>query len=162
MSAEFDQYAVKQNIAYGIPPGIKVTDEQIIEAAKAADCHNFIMGLENQYDTRIGPGGNTLSKGQKQRICIARAIIRNPVILLLDEATSALDAAAEESVTIALEKAAEGRTCFLIAHRLSTVKNADVIAVMNKGKVIEAGNHDELMKLKGAYYKLVTANLDLS
>merc|ERR1719454_370883 len=124
-------------------------------------CPVFIMSQKYQYDTSVGAGGNTLSRGQKQRLCIARAVIRNPKILLLDEATSALDTAAEQVVTQALEEAARGRTCFLIAHRLSTVRNADIIAVMNKGVIIEAGNREELMELKGSYYKLVMANVKM-
>merc|ERR1719454_531503 len=125
-------------------------------------CPVFIMSQKYQYDTSVGAGGNMLSRGEKQRLCIARAIIRNPKILLLDEATSALDTAAEQIVTKALEAAAVGRTCLLIAHRLSTVRNANIIAVMNKGVIIEAGDHDALMEKQGAYYKLVTANTDLS
>merc|ERR1711879_387626 len=138
------------------------TDEDVYTAAKAANCHEFILSMKNGYESNVGTGGNLLSRGEKQRICIGRAIIRQPKVLLLDEATSALDVEAEKIVTEALEKAAEGRTCLLIAHRLSTVRNADIIAVMDAGVIMECGSHEELMQLNGKYYQLVMANADLS
>ena len=141
---------------------VDCTDEDIFTAAKAANCHEFITSMKNGYDTKVGTAGSLLSRGEKQRICIARAIIRQPKILLLDEATSALDVEAEKIVSEALEKAAKGRTCLLIAHRLSTVKNADIIAVMDAGIIMECGSHDELMQNQGKYYQLVMANADLS
>uniref|UniRef100_A0A8C8E479 Bile salt export pump n=1 Tax=Oryzias sinensis TaxID=183150 RepID=A0A8C8E479_9TELE len=116
----------------------------------------------SQYNTNVGSQGSQLSRGQKQRIAIARAIIRDPKILLLDEATSALDTESEKTVQEALDKAREGRTCIVIAHRLSTIQNSDIIAVMSRGILIEQGSHDQLMGLKGAYYKLVTTGAPIS
>lgn len=134
----------------------EVTEEQIIQAAKQANAHDFIMKLPEQYNTMLGERGALLSGGQKQRVCIARAIIRNPKILILDESTAALDAQSERIVQDALEKASEGRTTITIAHRLSTVKNADVISVIEKGTIVESGTHYELLaKENGAYKTLV-------
>lgn len=134
----------------------EVTDEEIIAAAKKANAHDFIMKLPEKYDTLLGERGALLSGGQKQRICIARALIRNPKILLLDESTSALDAQSERVVQDALEAASSGRTTVTIAHRLSTVKNADTISVIDQGTVAESGTHNELINIdNGAYRKLV-------
>jgi len=127
-----------------------------------ANCLPFVSKFRAKFDTFAGSKGGQLSGGQKQRVAIARAIIRNPKILLLDEATSALDTESEKIVQAALDRAREGRTCIVIAHRLSTIRSADKIAVVNKGQLVEAGTHDELMELKGAYYKLITMNVTLS
>jgi len=140
-----------------------VTQEDIVRASTIASLHDFIKDMPLGYDTPAGGGGgNQMSRGQKQRVAIARAIIRNPKILLLDEATSALDTESEKIVQAALDRAREGRTCIVIAHRLSTIRSADKIAVLNKGALVEAGTHDELMALEGAYHKLITMNVTLS
>ena len=144
---------LEENIAYG-GNSQDVTREQIINCAKKANIHNFISTLPLGYDTLVGGHGTQLSGGQKQRIAIARALLRNPPLLLLDEATSALDSESERVVQEALDTAGEGRTCVTIAHRLSTVRGADKIFVMNKGRVVESGAHEELLRNRGAYYKL--------
>nr|AEQ19307.1 p-glycoprotein [Brachionus orientalis]AEQ19309.1 p-glycoprotein [Brachionus orientalis] len=143
---------IKENIRFGKE---NVTDEEIIEAAKNANAHDFIMTLPDKYDTKVGDRGGQLSGGQKQRIAIARALVRNPKILLLDEATSALDNESESIVQAALDKARLGRTTIIVAHRLSTILNADVIFAFEDGKVKEYGTHTDLMSKKGLYYKLV-------
>ncbi|KAJ3285478.1 GTPase-activating protein [Borealophlyctis nickersoniae] len=145
--------SIKDNIWFGLPE--KPSDDLIIQAAKDANIHDFIVSLPNGYDTSLGGKGAQLSGGQKQRVAIARALIRKPKILLLDEATSALDATSEKVVQAALDAAAKGRTTIAIAHRLSTIKNADVIYVFKEGVVAEKGTHDELIALKGLYYQLV-------
>jgi ATP-binding cassette subfamily B (MDR/TAP) protein 1 len=135
-------------------------DEQkdlVIDAAKMANAHDFIMGLPEKYETNVGERGFLLSGGQKQRIAIARAMVSDPKILLLDEATSALDTKSEGVVQAALEVAAAGRTTISIAHRLSTIKDADNIVVMQEGRIIEQGNHDQLLEKQGAYFRLVEA-----
>ncbi|XP_023564485.1 multidrug resistance protein 1-like [Octodon degus] len=144
---------IAENIRYGRE---NVTMDEIEKAVKEANAYNFIMKLPHKFDTLVGERGAQLSGGQKQRIAIARALVRNPKILLLDEATSALDTESEAVVQVALDKAREGRTTIVIAHRLSTVRNADVIAGFEDGVIVERGNHDELMKERGVYYKLVT------
>ncbi|VDL66248.1 unnamed protein product [Nippostrongylus brasiliensis] len=141
------------NIVYGLPSG-SVSDEEIHDAARRANIHKFITELPDGYNTRAGEGGTQLSGGQKQRIAIARALIRNPKILLLDEATSALDTESEKLVQAALDKASEGRTCVIVAHRLSTIVNASCIAVVKDGNIVEKGTHQELMQAKGAYWAL--------
>ncbi|XP_075612846.1 bile salt export pump isoform X3 [Balearica regulorum gibbericeps] len=153
--------SIADNIKYGSNTK-DATMEKIIEAAQKAQLHDFVMSLPDKYKTNVGAQGSQLSRGQKQRIAIARAIIRDPKILLLDEATSALDTESEKTVQAALDKAREGRTCIVIAHRLSTIQNADIIAVMSQGLVIERGTHDELMAMEGAYYKLVTTGAPIS
>ncbi|XP_055974168.1 ATP-dependent translocase ABCB1 [Sorex fumeus] len=144
---------IAENIRYGRE---NVTMDEIEKAVKEANAYDFIMKLPNKFDTLVGERGAQLSGGQKQRIAIARALVRNPKILLLDEATSALDTESEAVVQAALDKAREGRTTIVIAHRLSTVRNADVIAGFENGVIVERGNHEELMKVEGIYYKLVT------
>jgi subfamily B ATP-binding cassette protein MsbA len=142
---------VAENIAFG---QTTVDLDKIIAAAKVANAHDFIMELENGYDTILGERGNKLSGGQKQRIAIARAVYKDPAILILDEATSALDTASEHLVQQALEKLMENRTSFVIAHRLSTVRNADEIIVLSKGAVVEKGKHTELLAQNNHYNKL--------
>lgn len=146
---------IRQNIAYG--GSEEVGESEITEAAKAANAHDFIAGLKDGYDTWCGDRGLQLSGGQKQRIAIARAILKNPAILLLDEATSALDSQSEKVVQEALERVMIGRTSVVVAHRLSTIQNCDVIAVLDKGKVMEKGTHSSLLAKgpTGAYYSLV-------
>ncbi|MCL6265550.1 ABC transporter ATP-binding protein [Flagellimonas myxillae] len=144
--------SVKKNIGLGKE---SATDEEIIAAAKVANAHDFILDLPDGYDTNIGDSGNKLSGGQKQRLSIARAVLKNPPIMILDEATSALDTESEKLVQEALEKMMQNRTSIVIAHRLSTIQNADTIVVLSKGKIIEQGTHEELMKSKKGYRKLV-------
>lgn len=144
----------KENIAYGKEGA---TDEEIIEAAKRADIHDYISSLPDGYDTQIGERGVKLSGGQKQRLSIARVFLKNPAILILDEATSALDNATEAIIQKALFKLCEGRTTLVVAHRLSTVRNADEIVVVNQGRIIEQGTHEELIAKNGAYKKLYDA-----
>lgn len=146
---------IRENIIYGT--GDNVDETEIIEAAKAANAHDFIAGLKDGYDTWCGDRGVQLSGGQKQRIAIARAILRNPGVLLLDEATSALDSQSEKIVQDALERVMINRTSVVVAHRLSTIQNCDMIAVLDKGKVVEKGTHSSLLAKgpKGAYYSLV-------
>uniref|UniRef100_G1RY85 ATP binding cassette subfamily B member 4 n=1 Tax=Nomascus leucogenys TaxID=61853 RepID=G1RY85_NOMLE len=143
---------IAENIRYGRG---NVTMDEIKKAVKEANAYEFIMKLPQKFDTLVGERGAQLSGGQKQRIAIARALVRNPKILLLDEATSALDTESEAEVQAALDKAREGRTTIVIAHRLSTVRNADVIAGFEDGVIVEQGSHSELMKKEGVYFKLV-------
>lgn len=153
--------SIMDNIKYGDNTK-EISVEKVIAAAKQAQLHDFIMSLPEKYETNVGTQGSQLSRGEKQRIAIARAIVRDPKILLLDEATSALDTESEKTVQIALDKAREGRTCIVIAHRLSTIQNSDIIAVMSQGVVIEKGTHEKLMAQKGAYYKLVITGAPIS
>ena len=147
---------IKENILYG---RLDATDEEVWEAVKTANAEKFIRGLPNGIETKVGDRGLVLSGGQRQRIAIARAILKDPAILILDEATSALDTESEKIVQDALEKLMVGRTSFVIAHRLSTVKNADQIFVLNNGYIEEYGTHDELMREGGLYYELYTMSM---
>lgn len=151
---------IKENIAYAV--GLEnVTDEQVEQAAKSANCHNFIMDLPNGYNTLLGEKGVSLSGGQKQRVAIARALLQNPKILLLDEATSALDTESEALVQEALEMLMKGRTSISIAHRLSTVQHCDCIYVLVKGVIKEMGTHGELISIQeGIYRKLAEKQMN--
>lgn len=143
--------SIKENILYG---RLDATDEEVIEAAKRANIHDYIMTLEKGYDTQIGERGVRLSGGQKQRLSIARVFLKNPPILILDEATSALDNTTEILIQDALDELCRGRTTLVVAHRLSTIKNADEIAVVADGKIIEQGTHESLVNLGGEYAEL--------
>ncbi|XP_077979292.1 ATP-dependent translocase ABCB1-like [Glandiceps talaboti] len=143
---------IAENIRYGRED---VTQAEIEKACKEANCHDFISGLPDAYNTMVGQRGAQLSGGQKQRVAIARALVRDPKILLLDEATSALDTESEATVQAALDKASEGRTTVVIAHRLTTIRNADKICAVQNGVIMEEGNHDVLMAQEGLYYQLV-------
>ena len=142
---------VRQNIAYGAPDA---TEEEIVAAAKAAHAHSFIRRLPQGYDTVIAENGENLSAGQRQLLCIARAMLKLPPMLILDEATSSIDTRTELKIQDAFSKMMQGRTSFIVAHRLSTIRSADVILVMRNGSVVEQGNHRELMKLGGFYAEL--------
>lgn len=142
---------IRNNISFGTE---NVTEDTIIESAKIANAHDFIIQTEKGYDTNIGDSGAKLSGGQRQRLSIARAVLKNPPIMILDEATSSLDTESEKAVQEALDHLMQNRTSIVIAHRLSTIKNADLICVMHKGEIIERGTHNELIKLDGNYKKL--------
>ena len=151
--------SIKENIRYG---RLNATDEEIKEAAKLANAHEFIRRLPDGYDTMLTDGGGNLSQGQRQMISIARAILANPSVLILDEATSSVDTRTEVKIQEAMHNLMKGRTNFVIAHRLSTIKDADLIAVINHGEIIERGNHAQLMEKKGFYYNLYTNQFDQS
>ena len=145
---------IADNIAYGKPDA---TREEIIEAAKKAHAHSFISRLENGYDTMIAPDGGNLSAGQKQLLCITRLMLSIPPILILDEATSSIDTRTEIRITKAFQTLMEGRTSFIVAHRLSTIRNADLILVMKDGNIIEQGTHEELVRAQGFYYSMLNS-----
>jgi len=142
---------VKENIAYG---RLNASDEDIINAAKLVNAHDFILKLENGYDTHVGERGSRLSTGQKQLISFARAILANPGMFVLDEATSSIDTETEQLIQTAISNILKGRTSFIIAHRLSTIRNADRILVIEKGRIVEEGNHRQLLQKRGYYYRL--------
>ena len=142
---------IKENIAYGKP---EATLDEIIEVAKKAEAHDFIMRLPLRYDTLVGERGVKLSGGQKQRVAIARAMLKNAPILILDEATSALDSTSEQAIQKALHTLMEGKTVIAIAHRLSTLREMDRIVVLENGEITEDGNHNELLARKGHYAQL--------
>ena len=149
---------IRDNIKYGKEDA---TDEDVVEADKLANAHDFIMRLPNKYDTMIKGNGESLSQGQKQLISIARAAINNPPVMILDEATSSIDTRTEKIVQDGMDKLMDGRTVLVIAHRLSTIQNSKAIMVMDHGKIIERGEHDYLLSLKGEYYQLYTGKTEL-
>ncbi len=154
-----DPVLMKGTLAYNIGYGYEgVTDDNLVRAAETAGILSFIRSLPDGFDTAVGERGVTLSGGQRQRIAIARAVVRDPRILIMDEATSSLDALVEQQVQEAMRKAMQGRTAIIIAHRLSTIRDADRIVVLSGGRLVEQGTHDELMSVKGHYYKLFKAN----
>jgi ATP-binding cassette subfamily B protein len=142
---------IRENIAYGVPDA---TDGEVVEAAKAANAHRFVQNTEDGYDTEVGQRGGKLSGGQRQRLAIARAVLRDPEILILDEATAAVDTETELLIQKALERVTEGRTTFAIAHRLSTVREADQILVLEDGEIVERGTHHDLLDVDGLYAHL--------
>ena len=146
------QGSVRDNIAMGVET--EVTDAQIMAAARQANIHDFVASLPDGFATRCGSRGTQLSGGQRQRIAIARALLREPRLLLLDEATSALDTESERVVQAALETAKSGRTTIAVAHRLSTIKDADNIIVFAKGRIVESGTHKDLLAQRGIYYEM--------
>ena len=143
---------IYNNITFGVD---NATPEQVEEAARIANAHEFIMETEEGYQTNIGDRGCKLSGGQRQRLSIARAILKNPPILIFDEATSALDSKSEKSVQQALDRLMQNRTTIVIAHRLSTIRNADLICVLHQGRIVEAGTHSQLLAAGGYYRHLV-------
>jgi ABC-type multidrug transport system fused ATPase/permease subunit len=150
---------IETNIKYG---NFKASKEEVEKAVKDAHADEFINKFPKKYKQIVGERGVKLSVGQKQRVAIARAILRDPKILILDEPTSALDSVAEKYITESLKKLMEGRTTFIVAHRLSTVRDADKIVVFEKGKIVETGKHDELMKIEnGVYKKLYNLHIGL-
>lgn len=145
--------SVENNIRFGRP---EATHEQVVEAAKRACCHGFILSLPNGYDTIIGEGGSTLSGGEKQRISIARAILKDAPIVILDEATSSVDPENEQALLTAIQELTKDKTLISIAHRLSTVRNADQIVVIDQGRIVQQGKHTDLLQKDGVYRKFLS------
>merc|ERR1711915_141107 len=153
--------SIKNNITYGAENPANVTEEQLEQAAKEANAHGFISNFPDGYDTLVGERGVMLSGGQKQRVAIARAILKNPGILLLEKATSALDAHSEYEVKVALDRIMKGRSVITIAHRPSTIKNADLIAVVDEGRIIEVGSFHDLLNIEnGKFCSLVKQQME--
>ena len=148
--------SIRDNITYGLSG---VSDEQLNTALKAANLEEYIKSAPDGLDTNVGEHGNNLSGGQRQRVSIARAIIRNPQVIILDEATSALDTISEKEIQEAISNLTDNRTTFIVAHRLSTIRGADKIAVLKEGRCVEFGTFEELMDLKGEFYKLEKTQL---
>ena len=149
---------VRENIAYG---NFDASEEEIENAAKLANADSFIKRLPHGYDTMLTSDGANLSQGQRQLLAIARAAVADPPVLILDEATSSIDTRTEELIEKGMDKLMHGRTVFVIAHRLSTVRNSDAIMVLEHGEIIERGSHDELLQQKGKYYQLYTGQFEL-
>ena len=149
---------IMDNIRYG---KLDASDEEVIEAAKLANADSFIRRLPNGYQTMLSSDGTNLSQGQRQLLAIARAAICNPPVLILDEATSSIDTRTEKLIEKGMDRLMENRTVFVIAHRLSTVRNSDAIMVLDHGQIIERGSHDELLEKKGRYYQLYTGQFEL-
>ena len=150
---------VRENIRYGKQDA---TDDEIVHAAKLANAHSFIMHLPNGYDTMIENDGENLSQGQRQLLAIARAAVADPPVIVLDEATSSIDTRTEALIERGMDELMRGRTVFVIAHRLSTVRNSDAIMVLEHGRIIERGSHESLIGEKGRYYRLYTGAFELS
>ena len=148
---------IKENIAYG---KTKASDEEIIEAAKKARVHKYIMSLPQGYDTMVEEDGGNMSQGQMQLVCIARIMLTHPPMLILDEATSSIDTRTELQIQKAFDEMMKGRTTFIVAHRLSTIKNANQIIVMDQGHIVEIGNHDELLEKGGFYASLYQSQFE--
>ena len=150
---------IEDNIRYG---KLDATKEEIVNAAKLANAHEFIMALPDGYDTVLTSDGVNLSQGQRQLLSIARAAVADPPVLILDEATSSIDTRTEKLIEQGMDKLMADRTVFVIAHRLSTVRNAKAIMVLEHGEIIERGNHEQLLEQKGRYYQLYTGQFELS